>query len=122
MPRLSPPLLAALIVTLLLLGTTSVLTLIPMAGVSAPGGDKTHHMLAFAALALPLAAARPGWIPVTGGLLALYGGLIEIIQPYVGRGRELADWQADLIGIALGSLLGLALHHIYRRLRRRISV
>lgn len=93
---------------------TVALTLMPLATVAAPGGDKLHHVLAFAALALPLAWARPGWIIPVGLVLAGFGGMIEILQPYVGRGRELADWIADLAGIALGSGLGLGLSRIRR--------
>jgi VanZ family protein len=39
----------------------------------------------------------------------LYGAGIEIIQPYVNRSRDLADFLADGVGILAGSALGLAI-------------
>lgn len=123
-PRSAPAVLScALIATSVLVIATAFATLMPSSRiVNAPGSDKLHHVLAFAILALPLAVARPRWIPVTGLLLAVYGGLIEIIQPWVGRSRDLADWQADLAGILLGSLLGLALRPLLLRLWHRTRV
>lgn len=34
---------------------------------------------------------------------AILGGSIELIQPYVGRGRELLDFIADIIGAMIGA-------------------
>jgi VanZ family protein len=48
-------------------------------------------------------------------VLAAYGGAIELVQPMVGRGRELADWLADLAGIGLGALVGVALRRVWQR-------
>ena len=36
-----------------------------------------------------------------------YGGLIELIQPYVNRYGEFSDFLADAAGAALGGLLAL---------------
>lgn len=76
---------------------------------SVGGGDKLHHLLAFAALALPTAALTPRRLPLILVVLAVFGSMIEVIQPFVGRSRELADLIADLGGLAIGSLTGLAL-------------
>jgi VanZ family protein len=43
-----------------------------------------------------------------------FGGLIEIVQPYVGRGAEWADLVADGLGAALGVSLGLFFRKILR--------
>jgi VanZ family protein len=43
-----------------------------------------------------------------------FGGLIEIVQPYVGRGAEWADLVADGLGAALGVSLGLFIRKILR--------
>ncbi len=74
-----------------------------------PGGDKLHHVLGFAVLALVASlAGAPGWRHAgwaAAGLL-LYGGLIEAVQSQLPwRSAEWADWLAD----ALGTVLGLAL-------------
>jgi VanZ family protein len=73
-------------------------------GVSA--SDKTQHALTFGALTLLAATAYPHtrlWILAIA--LTGFGGLIEIVQPYFGRGRELLDWVADMAGIAGGLLI-----------------
>lgn len=72
-----------------------------------PGADKFYHGVAFLALAVPLASARPRWVAALFVLLTAYGAAIEVAQPFVGRSRELVDLVADIIGIACGILLGL---------------
>ncbi len=83
-------------------------TLTPLTeAVDAPGTDKWHHLLAFSALTYPLtAASRRCWL-----LIILFGlsfaASIEIIQPYVNRFGDTADFTADVIGILIGFLLGV---------------
>ena len=96
--------------------TLSVAMLWPLeAPPPAPDGiDKVVHLIAFAALAFPLArTGRIGLLPVFVGASA-FGGLIEIIQPSFGRSADMQDWIADIAGVALGIALAL----LYRRLRR----
>ena len=76
--------------------------------------DKVVHLIAFAALAFPLArTGRIGLIPVFVGA-SVFGGLIEVIQPSFGRSAEMQDWITDIAGVCLGIVLGL----LYRRLRK----
>ena len=78
------------------------------------GSDKVVHLIAFAALAFPLACTgRFGLVPVFVGASA-YGGLIELIQPSFGRSAEMQDWIADIVGVTLAIVLAL----LYRRLRK----
>ena len=78
------------------------------------GIDKLVHLVAFAALAFPLArTGRVGLIPVFVGASA-FGGLIEVLQPSFGRSADMQDWIADIVGVALGMILAL----LYRRLRK----
>ncbi len=83
-----------------------------------PGSDKHHHLIAFAALALPTAAFAPrllwGLLPA----LALYGVLIEVLQPFVGRSGDPKDALADGLGVIVGSVLGLMLYRPLQRLLR----
>lgn len=75
----------------------------------APGSDKLHHFLAFGALAFPMAFARPrAFIWIVLGASA-YGGMIEIIQPHIGRHGDLMDALANTAGALTGATAGLLL-------------
>ena len=97
---------------------TTVLTVAMLWPINLPppgpdGSDKVVHLIAFAALAFPLArTGRFGLVPVFVGASA-FGGIIEVIQPSFGRSADMQDWIADIAGVALGIMLGL----FYRRLR-----
>lgn len=116
---MSRPRLALLLTALLALGIAFG-TLMPT-GLNAPplpGGDKLHHLLGFAALVLPGIALMPRW---TLAFLAFglgLGALIEVIQPSVGRARELADLIADALGLGLGAAAGLTLAALRAALTR----
>ena len=78
------------------------------------GSDKLVHLIAFAALAFPLArTGRIGLLPVFIGT-SLFGGAIELIQPSFNRSADINDLIADILGAAMGIGCGL----FYRRLRR----
>ena len=99
------------IVRLHLLGRT-----LNLSGGNLQGQVKTHHFLAFFALALPISFARPRlalWI--TLGAIA-YGGAIELIQPYVGRDKDIYDLLADGAGAVSGAALGVGLSWLRDRL------
>ena len=73
-----------------------------------PGGDKTHHLIAYSALAFPTALAKPRLIvPLAMPYIAI-GGVIEWIQPYVNRYGELLDFLANTAGVIIGSWAGWA--------------
>lgn len=98
---------------------TTVLTAAMLWPLEAPppapeGSDKLAHLLAFAALAFPLAlTGRFGLIPILIGA-STFGGIIELIQPTFNRSTELSDWIADTFGALVGISLGLA----YQRVRQ----
>ena len=97
---------------------TAVLTVAMLWPINQPppgpdGSDKVVHLIAFAALAFPLArTGRFGLLPVFVGASA-FGGIIELIQPSFGRGADMQDWIADIAGVGLGIVLAL----LYRRFR-----
>ena len=102
--------------TIIVTLTLSVAMLWPLeAPPPAPEGtDKLVHLVAFAALAFPLArTGRFGLLPVFVSASA-FGGAIELIQPSFNRSADVNDWVADIVGVILGIGLGL----LYRRLRR----
>ena len=98
---------------------TTVLTVAMLWPINQPpsardGSDKIVHLIAFAALAFPLArTGRIGLLPVFIGA-SFFGGLIEIIQPSFGRSADVQDWIADIAGVALGIVLAL----LYRGFRK----
>ena len=78
-------------------------TLIPAQQLpDAPGSDKLHHLIAFAALVLPMSFAKPEqfWKCAVYGIM--FGIFIELAQPFVNRSDEVGDVLADACAIALG--------------------
>jgi VanZ family protein len=84
-------------------------------GTSAFGGaDKVEHAFAYfvTSLLLLLAAVwRPGrgdgvlapWTWWVLGAMVLAGGAVEIVQSFVGREAELADWLAEIVAVVLAA-------------------
>jgi len=71
--------------------------------------DKAEHFAAYLVLGFLAFRVinRRGVFPVALAIAscAALGGLVEIIQPLVGRNRELADFLVDLAGAAIGVAL-----------------
>ena len=105
-------------ITLLLLISIATLSLWPAAKLpDVPGSDKTHHLIAYAALMFPAALRQPKCIVViTVGFLG-FSGLIELIQPYVNRYGEWLDMAANTSGILCGWLLA----HFLLRTKQNVS-
>ena len=83
----------------------------------APGSDKTHHLIAYAALAFPTALRKPNQCHSVIIGFALYSGLIELIQPHVNRYGEWMDFLANISGLCIGIMLALATNKIAKRLK-----
>ena len=93
----------------------AALTLAPMPAGGSSGSDKLYHFVAFASLAVPLPLVRPRlaiWV-VLG--VIVYGGLIELIQPVVGRQAEWLDLVADTVGAVVGAMTGRQIGFCFRR-------
>jgi hypothetical protein len=103
------PIAASFAATLALAALIGFLTLTPIQNPGVPGTDKSHHLLAFAALALPLSFSRPRLAPWVILAAIGYGGAIEIIQPFVGRSGEVLDFMADAMGAFIGGAAGVGL-------------
>lgn len=107
--------LAALAVT----GAIAWLTLSPWASSPQPlrfdHADKLWHFLAFFTWGTLVAVSwsRPFWQLLVGGLV--FGGGIELIQPFVGRDAELADLGADLLGSGAGIWAGTSTRSRHKR-------
>jgi VanZ family protein len=76
-----------------------------------PGTDKTHHLVAYFFLSLPAGLKKPNNWALYMFLFILFGGVIEIIQPYVNRYSELLDFFANAIGVFVGFFVGMILNN-----------
>jgi len=85
-----------------------------------PGFYGMAHVVAFAALAVPLAWRYPQRWLVVAAVAAAYGGLTEILQSYVGRNMELADVVADAAGACLGAWCASRVALRWRVFRARV--
>jgi len=105
-----------LLLTITVLTPITVFSLYPLEHLpAAPGSDKLHHFIAYAALVFPVACSRPKrWLVIVAGFLA-YSGLIELIQPYVNRYGEWLDLGANAIGLLVGILLAFFVTVLARR-------
>jgi len=87
-----------------------VLSLTPLQQLpDVPGGDKSHHLIAYAALAFPNALARPRQVFFFALIYAGLGGGIELIQPYANRYCSWLDFAANLAGVGIGTVCGIYL-------------
>ncbi len=105
---LLPNLQTGMVLTFILALIICVGTLTPLPqAVDVSGMDKWHHFLAFAALTYPLTVAnRRCWLLIIVFGLA-FGASIEIIQPYVNRFGDIADFTADAFGVLIGFMFGV---------------
>lgn len=91
------------LITVWLFGMISVLSLWPLPQLpEVPGGDKLHHIIAYATLAFPVALRKPRCRVFLLLFFMLYSGMIECAQPYVNRYADWLDLAANVGGILLG--------------------
>ena len=103
------------IVTLCLLLIITALSLWPLESLpSAPGSDKTHHFIAYAALVFPVALRQPNrWLWLVVFFIG-YSGFIELIQPYVNRYGEWLDMLANTAGVLCGVALAAGINAVHK--------
>jgi VanZ family protein len=90
----------------------TVLSLRPMPELPLPSAAlsfKVHHFIAYVALALPIALARPQRWPILLALIAGWGGVIEVLQPHFGRSGAVFDAVVNAIGVATGAAIATLL-------------
>ena len=92
------------------------------------GWDKVLHFTAYFGLAwlATVALANLRRALGAGVMLAVLGGVLEIVQSFVGRDAEWGDELANVIGVCAGVAAGLLALHILGRVsgagsRARIS-
>ena len=82
---------------------------------SIPGSDKIHHLIGYSALAIGVGLRRPSNYVLIIIFFSFYSGLIEIIQPYVNRFREIEDFLFNNLGILIGLTLGIFINKIMNK-------
>ena len=82
----------------------------------APGGDKLHHFIAYGALSFPVCFVKSPHQRLFLIGFILLGGFIELVQPYVNRYGEWADFGANLAGVIIGYVLARLLNRVMIRL------
>ncbi|MEL6440720.1 MAG: VanZ family protein [Cyanobacteria bacterium J06621_8] len=105
-----------LLTTLFLLTMITALSLSPLPSLPAvPGSDKTHHLLAYGGLILPLALSKPNsWRLLAFILLFIgYSGMIEVLQPYINRYGEVEDLLANCAGLGCGWLIAQIVNYFF---------
>lgn len=103
-----------IVFTLCTLAVITTLSLWPLEKLpSAPGTDKTHHLIAYAVLMFPTALRKPNkWI-LFGLLFISYSGAIELFQPYVNRYGEWLDMAANTAGVVCGLIIAELINNFF---------
>jgi len=100
--------------TIFTLTVITLLSLNPMIDLpSVPGGDKMHHIIAYAILMFPVALKKPKNWPFIGLLFLCLSGGIELMQPLVGRHNDWLDISANWTGIMISILLAQLIHRVF---------
>ena len=98
-------------VTIFLLLAITFLSLYPLQTLpELPGTDKIHHLVAYFFLALPSGLRKPSKWVLFICLFIIFGGVIEMIQPYVNRYGEWLDFFANTTGVIFGFFVGIILN------------
>lgn len=104
-----------LVISLSLLCAITVLSLSPLPELpNVPGGDKFHHLIAYASLAVPITVKGGPRLLMVLLFYILWSGAIELLQPYVNRYGELTDFFANILGVLLGAGIGVTVKLLFK--------
>ncbi|MCC5971918.1 MAG: hypothetical protein JJU15_18410 [Pararhodobacter sp.] len=88
---------------------------LPQASPMPAGLDKIYHFIAFMALVFPVVVTDTDrWTWVVPSAIG-FGGVLELIQPMVGRTGDWLDFGASVSGVMAGAALAEILHDRMRR-------
>lgn len=109
--------------SLVMLTIVTIASLIPLPVLpDVPGSDKTHHLISYALVMLPIALHKPRfWFLFALGIV-LWSGVIELVQPFVNRYGEWLDLRANLSGVLIGCMFGFVLKYIKGRVSGKGSI
>ena len=107
--------------SLVMLLAITALSLHPLDNLpEAPGSDKSHHLIAYAALAYPASLRKPKQWQAIITIFALYSGLIELIQPHVNRYGEWMDFLANISGLIIGIALAFLINKLMKHPKQNL--
>lgn len=78
----------------------------PVAQIVGISFDKTLHLLLFVCIVLPVTIVHPRGLPRLIPTVMIFGAMIEVVQPFFGRGMELQDLWANFFGVVIGVTIG----------------
>jgi len=110
----------ATLITLALAVLIGFLTLTPVTELptTLPFNDKVYHLSAFTVLAIPLTTVNPRYALWIVPVIISYGGIIELVQPFVNREANWGDFWFNTMGTFLGTLIGCIGHWLFYRILR----
>ena len=73
------------------------------------GDDKLHHVIAFTCFVLPMILVSPRYWRMMVTYSLIFGGMIELAQPYVNKASDPMDLLANAVGAVIGIVMGSAL-------------
>ena len=73
------------------------------------GDDKLHHVIAFTCFVLPMILVSPRYWRMMVTYSLIFGGMIELAQPYVNKASDPMDLLANAVGAVIGIVIGSTL-------------
>ena len=99
--------------SLVVLAAITVFSLIPLESLpEVPGSDKTHHLLSYVLVMLPIALCKPRYWYLFAFAITVWSGGIELVQPFVNRYGEWLDLLANVAGVIIGCVIGVIVNKI----------
>jgi len=105
-------------ITVILLLAITYASLRPLYLDLPPNSDKTLHLITYCLLILPAAIRSHKSLFTLVICLFIWSGVIELIQPYVGRYGEWLDLLANSCGLLIGVGIGLVISKTLDRLNK----
>jgi len=70
------------------------------------GSDKIHHLIAYCSLTLSITIVQPNHYKKLILFFIIYGGFIELVQPYFNRYSEFLDFFYSTAGVFISLIIG----------------
>ena len=75
--------------------------------------DKLHHLFAYSLLSFPVSIKKPRFYILICIFFIIFGGFIELVQPYFNRHLEFYDFLTNTLGILVGMIFGFIVRKYY---------